>query len=72
MPSVELEDFPLDVQDLTISLAFNTRTKGMMPLELVNSADLTTSISPGGFVDGKLWNRAQLHHEIAHPCVVPP
>ena len=54
--AVELEDFPFDVQDLTMSLAFNTRTKGMMPLKIVTSPDLRTSIAEEGFVDGKMWN----------------
>jgi hypothetical protein len=56
--TVELEDFPFDVQDLTVSLAFNTRTKGMMPLEIVNAPTIRTGIVAEGFVDGKMWNRA--------------
>lgn len=58
---MELEDFPCDVQDLTISLSFNCRTLGMMPLDIVASHDLTTGIMPDGFVDGRLWN---LHREV--------
>ena len=58
---MELEDFPCDVQDLTMSLAFNTRTTGMMPLEIVNSPSLSTGIVTEGFVDGKLWD---LHSEL--------
>ena len=40
-----------------MSLAFNTRTTGMMPLEIVSSPELTTAIADEGFVDGKMWHR---------------
>ena len=58
---MELEHFPCDVQDLTMSLAFNCRTTGMMPLRLAASPDLKSSISKDGFVDGKMWT---LHPEL--------
>ena len=52
---MELEQFPCDVQDLTMSLAFNCRTTGMMPLRIRNSPTVKTSIAPDAFVDGKMW-----------------
>jgi len=58
---MDLLDFPCDVQDLTISLAFNCRTTGMMPVEVVTSPDLKTAISPEGFVGGKMWS---MHDEV--------
>ena len=58
---MRLETYPCDVQDLTMSLAFNTRTTGMMPLEIINSQDLPTGVLSEGFVDGKLWD---LHTEL--------
>jgi len=53
---MELKNFPCDVQDLTVSLAFNCRKTGMMPLELVNAHDLKTGILPGSFIDDKMWD----------------
>ena len=58
---MELENYPCDVQELTMSLAFNTRTTGMMPLEIINSPKLSTGVVSEGFVDGKLWD---LHNEL--------
>ena len=58
---MELEDFPCDVQDLTISMCFNCRTTGMMPLQVITSPDLSTGISRDGFVDGRKWN---LHDQV--------
>ena len=58
---MELENFPCDVQDLTASLAFNTRTTGMMPLEVACASDMSTGIVTDGFVDGRLWD---LHEEL--------
>ena len=51
---MELDDFPCDEQDLTMSLAFNVRTSGMMPLRIVTSPSLETHM-PRHYVDGKKW-----------------
>ena len=53
---MEMQDFPCDVQELTMSLCFNTRTTGMMPLEIVNTPSLQTGIIEEGFVDGMMWD----------------
>ena len=53
---MEMQDFPCDVQELTMSLCFNTRTTGMMPLEIVNAPSLQTGIIEEGFVDGMMWD----------------
>lgn len=53
---MELEDFPCDVQDLSVSLAFNCRTTGMMPLEIITSSELKTAVAQEGFVGGQTWN----------------
>jgi len=62
---MELQNFPCDVQELTVSMAFNCRKTGMMPLELVKSPSLTTGIVDGGFVDDKMWH---LNENIACTC----
>ena len=53
---MELQNFPCDVQDLTISLAVNCRKSGMMPLQIVNARSLKTGILPGSFIDDKMWH----------------
>jgi hypothetical protein len=65
---MEMEDFPMDVQDLTVSVCWNCRTTGMMPLEIVNSPQLSTGVIAAGFVDGMMWD---LHTELdVRPCEV--
>ena len=52
---MELEKFPFDAQELTMSASFNLRTKGMTPLQIRNSPTALTTIAPNAFVDGKMW-----------------
>lgn len=54
--TLELHDFPCDVQALTMSLAFNCRMTGMMPVEIVTSPELATGIANEGFVDWATWS----------------
>ena len=58
---MELESFPCDIQDLTMSLSINVRTTGPLPVRIRNSPDMKTSIAPDAFVDGKMWD---LHPEL--------
>lgn len=51
---MELDNFPCDEQKLTMSLAFNVRTTGMVPLNVVVSPELKTA-TPKRYVDGKKW-----------------
>ena len=59
---MELEDFPFDVQRLTLVLAFNCQAKGPVPVMFtqIDSAVLTINVSM--FALSNLWN---LHHQMA-------
>jgi len=52
---MELKEFPFDAQDLTVSLAINCRTVGMMPVNLVVSPDADLSLSHNGFALRQSW-----------------
>lgn len=58
---MELEEFPFDTQGLTISLAFNCRTTGMMPLAIVCSPALKADFAEHAFAEAKSW---RLHPRI--------
>mgnify|MGYP006143358067 CR=1 FL=1 len=52
---MELKEFPFDAQDLTVSLAINCRTVGMMPVKLVVSPGADLSLSHNGFALRQSW-----------------
>lgn len=64
LESMELQNFPFDVQDLSMSLAINCRTSGMMPVEL----RIDPRVKSRHVIEDKhftLHNEWQLRREVA-------
>ena len=60
--AVQLEDFPCDVQNLGMSICFNVRTTGMMPLKIVLARDFKANVLSSAIErEAKIWN---IHHQL--------
>jgi hypothetical protein len=78
--NMELENFPFDMQELSLSIAINCRTGGNMPCDLVVADDATIGISRSGFALHQLYEarrarvflRALVARAPGRPPLAPP
>ena len=58
---MELEDFPVDIQALTIQVSCNTAIEGIVPATFCNLEQAACSINLSTFALSNLW---QLHPKV--------